>query len=169
MGSPRPRLSMCSISQHCQTSWPPGAGHDVEDTDFADFSQRVRQPLCNWLSVALHTGGSPSFQDKSKVGWTFTKDAFHVGYSLFTGALVAGVICLASPSYSRSEGLLLLWRESANLALCSCNRARCGLMVHPSFAALGRRWPSSDRRRQFSVRRCLQAGDILRTWSRIAS
>ena len=69
MGSPRPRLSMCSISQHCQTSWPPGAGHDVEDTDFADFSQRVRQPLCNWLSVALHTGGSPSFQDKSKVSW----------------------------------------------------------------------------------------------------
>jgi len=120
--------------------------------------------------LAYSNWRAPLFRPSQKLaGELLTKDAFHVGYSLFTGALVAGVICLASPSYSRSEGLLLLWRESANLALCSCNRARCGLMVHPSFAALGRRWPSSDRRRQFSVRRCLQAGDVLRTWSRVAS
>ena len=33
------------------------------------------------------------------------KDAFRVSHSLLTGALVAGAICLVSPSHSRSEGL----------------------------------------------------------------
>ena len=48
-----------------------------------------------------------------------TKDAFRVGYSLLTGALVIGAICLASPSHSRSEGLLLLWRESTKPAVAT--------------------------------------------------
>src|SRR5262249_57525958 len=102
------------------------------------------------------------FRPRQKLaGWLLPKDAFRVGYSLLTGALVAGAVCLTSPSHSRSEGLPLLWREPTKLAFCSCNRARRWLTVHPSFAALGRRWPSSGRRREFSVHCCRQPADAL--------
>jgi hypothetical protein len=39
----------------------------------------------------------------------------------------------------------------------------------PRYDAARRRLPSSGHRREFSVPCCRQAGDVLRTWSRVAS
>jgi hypothetical protein len=45
--------------------------------------------------------GVPSITRRQKKGALLTKGAFRGGYSLLTGALVIGAICLASPSHSQ--------------------------------------------------------------------